>query len=310
LVLLVVLVLLWAYTPVPITVWLWVAIGLIAVVKLGPPVLRALRGGRKPQAPSPATVGELHARALSGGGGAYLATGERGEWISAPPQSAVLLLAGPRAGKTTCVVIPALLAHPGAAVATSTKPEVVTATLGVRRQLGRAWFFDLQGTGAPDGSVPLRWSPVSCAGDWQRAQLVAEAMAGSADVDQDAAHWIERAGALIACCLHAAARSGEGMRELVGWVLRHDPDAPLAELEPSSLAHDVLSGIKHTADRECASIFSTAARVLRAYRSEIALAASDDPNSTPTRSWPAPTPSTSLRSRTSSDCSHPWWWGC
>lgn len=54
-------------------------------------------------------------------------------------------------------------------------------------------------------------------------------------------------------------------------MLRYDHDAPLSELEPGSLAHDVLSGIKHTADRERALIFSTAARVLRAYGSETAL---------------------------------------
>ncbi len=205
---------------------------------------------------APATVPELHQRALSAGGGAYLATGEQGQWIAAPPQSAVLVLAGPRAGKTSCVVIPALIAHPGPAVATSTKPEVLNSTLTGRRALGQAWFFDLQGHGAPPGTVPLRWSPVSRAGDWQQAQLVAEAMTGSTDVEHDAAHWRERARALIACCLHAAARSGQGMRELSGWVLRQDADSPMAELEPDSIA----------------------ARVLRAYRSPVALAASTEPN--------------------------------
>ncbi len=73
------------------------------------------------------------------------------------------------------------------------------------------------------------------------------------------------------------------MREVLGWVLRHDYDAPLSELEPGSLAHDVLSGIKHTADRQRASIFSTAARVLRAYRTETALRASQDVNFDPER---------------------------
>ncbi len=89
------------------------------------------------------------------------------------------------------MVIPALLAHPGPAVATSTKPEVLQATLGARRQLGETWFSDLQGHGAPVGTRPLRWSPVTQADDWQRAQLVADAMTGSAEVDLDAAHWIE-----------------------------------------------------------------------------------------------------------------------
>jgi type IV secretion system protein VirD4 len=232
------------------------------------------------QAPAASvTIAELHQRARQFGGGAYLATGERGEWISAPPQSAVLVLAGPRAGKTSNVVIPALIAHPGAAVATSTKPEVLAATAAARRHLGEAWFFDLQGREIPDGCRALHWSPVQHAADWQQAQLVAEAMTGAADVDAD--HWHERAAALIACCLHAAALSGQGTRQLAGWVLRHDVDAPLAELAPDSIAADVLAGIKHTADRERSGIFSTAARVLRAYRSPVALAASEHPSFDP-----------------------------
>src|SRR5205823_8027994 len=48
----------------------------------------------KPAAPLPVTtVAGVRGRALATGAGAYLATGERGEWISAPPQSAVLVLA-------------------------------------------------------------------------------------------------------------------------------------------------------------------------------------------------------------------------
>lgn len=63
--------------------------------------------------PEALTSASVRERALRAGGGAYLATGPKGEWVAAPPQSAVLVLAGPRAGKTSCVVIPALIAHPG-----------------------------------------------------------------------------------------------------------------------------------------------------------------------------------------------------
>jgi len=155
---------------------------------------------------------------------------------------------------------------------------VLAATLAARRQLGEAWFFDLSGHGTPPGCRALRWSPVQHASDWQRAQLIAEAMTGAAELESDAAHWRERASALIACALHAAARSGRGMRELSGWILRHDSDAPLAALDPGSIAADVLQGIRHTAERERSGIFSTAARVLRAYRSEVALNASQQPS--------------------------------
>ncbi|HTW12028.1 MAG TPA: type IV secretory system conjugative DNA transfer family protein, partial [Solirubrobacteraceae bacterium] len=236
---------------------------------------------KEPASPAISSLSDLQRQAARAGGGCYLGTTKQGRPIFAPATAAVLVLAGPRAGKTSCVVIPALAAHPGPAVATSTKREILDATLAVRKRLGQAWFFDLQGEGAPDGTTALRWSPVTRAADWQQAQLVAEAMTGASTVDADGAHWMERAGALIACCLHAAARSEQNMRQVLGWILRHDIDAPLEELGADSIAADVLQGIKHSSDRERASIYSTAARVLRAYRSDIALAASENPNFDP-----------------------------
>ncbi len=55
-------------------------------------------GGREPTRPRRSRPRACAAR----GGGAYVATGAKGEWVAAPPQSAVLVLAGPRAGKTSC----------------------------------------------------------------------------------------------------------------------------------------------------------------------------------------------------------------
>jgi hypothetical protein len=58
------------------------------------------------------------------GGGAYL--GKRGEeWVCADPQSAVMILGPPRSGKTSAVMIPALMGASGAVVSTSTKPDVM-----------------------------------------------------------------------------------------------------------------------------------------------------------------------------------------
>jgi len=229
----------------------------------------------------PATVGELHDRARDAGGGAYLAHSANGEWIAAPPEVAGLVLAGPRAGKTSCVVIPALVAHSGPALCTSTKPELLHATIAARQALGHAWHFNLTDAATPAGTTPLHWSPLTRARDWQGAQLVADAMTGVAQTDRDAAHWSERAAALLAATFHAAATGGLSITEVSSWILRHDLEPPLAELDPASIAADVLAGIKQTADRERSGIFSTAARVLRAYRSPTALTLSSEPNFNP-----------------------------
>jgi hypothetical protein len=77
-------------------------------------------------APEPGEAVREHARSL--GGGAFLGFSPGGGWVSADPEHAVLVLGPPRSGKTTTVVIPALLAAPGAAVSTATKPDVLQAT--------------------------------------------------------------------------------------------------------------------------------------------------------------------------------------
>ena len=46
-----------------------------------------------------ASISELQHDALAAGGGAYLATRPTGDYMFAPPQAAVLVLAGPRAGR-------------------------------------------------------------------------------------------------------------------------------------------------------------------------------------------------------------------
>ena len=158
-------------------------------------VVRALVTGRLhlplPQPRSPATrladrlasaehPGEAvraHSREL--GGGAFLGFSPGGRWVTADPEHAVMLLGPPRSGKTTSVVIPSLLAAPGAALSTSTKRDVIDATWRARSALGQVWLFDPSGeqTTWPPGMRKLCWSPVAAATSWDAALLMARAMA-------------------------------------------------------------------------------------------------------------------------------------
>lgn len=52
---------------------------------------------------------------------------------------------GPRAGKTSCVVVPQLVENRAPAVATSNKRDIVDLTRGQRSSMGRCWVFDPQG---------------------------------------------------------------------------------------------------------------------------------------------------------------------
>ena len=235
---------------------------------------------RAPRA-APDVLASLRAR----GAGVYLGTGRDGAWRHGRPERAVLVLGPPRSGKTSGVIIPTVLGHPGAAVSASTKPDVLTATHQTRAQTGRVWQFDPTGT-APEiaGVQRLRWSPVLCATDWDGALLMARAMVTGAGVGTgttDASHWTRRAQALLAPLLHAAAMGGLGIGEVVDWVARHESDEPgalLTEHGGASLAIGQLTGVQNTEARERSSIFSAAADALDAYTSQAALDAATQPN--------------------------------
>jgi type IV secretion system protein VirD4 len=255
---------------------------LITRGKLPALVALALRSSRLSKAGRlPTTVSELHTHMAANGGGAYLTTRPNSELLQARPNVAILVLAGPRQGKTSCVIIPAVASHPGPVISTSTKTEVYEETSPIRAELGTCWVADLGGEGLPAGATELRWSPLQRAGDWDQAQMVANAMAQATQGQDGESHWTERAGAVLSCLLHAAAVSGRSMRDVSRWVNRHDLDTPWGELPEGSPAHDLLDGIKRTDAENRSRYLSNVSGVLQAYRSETALRIADDPNFDP-----------------------------
>ncbi len=226
-------------------------------------------------------------RRLAGAGcPLYLGAGSGGP-VLAPPEQAVLVLGPPRSGKTTSLVIPNVLGAAGPVVSTSTKPDVLDATCDPRSRMGRCWLFDFSGeVQPPPGVTVMRWCPVLACRDWDTSLLTARVMARAARPGGfvgEAAHWTERAEALLAPLLHAAAHDGSGMAQVVRWVNRHDLDSALAllSLADADLAGDILTGLAATDNRELSGIWSTAAGMLAAYRSRAALDSTKDPNFDP-----------------------------
>jgi type IV secretion system protein VirD4 len=223
------------------------------------------------------------------GGGAYLGT-SGGHWVTADPESAVMVLGPPRSGKTSAVMIPAVLGSSGPVVATSTKPEVLRASARVRSEIGQAWLFDPAGSeqSLPEGVRRLSWSPVAAAGSWDQALVIARAMtscARPAAGSTNESHWSERAGALLAPLIYAANLTDQTIAEVLGWVLRHELRAArsiLADAE-AEVADDVLAGIERTDSRERSSIFSATAGVLAAYNADAVRESAAHPNFDPAR---------------------------
>jgi type IV secretion system protein VirD4 len=228
----------------------------------------------------------LRARVAVAGSPLYLGASSAGPAFAAPQQG-ILILGPPRSGKTTSLVIPNALVAPGAVVSTSTKPDVMAATFRARSDMGQCWLFDPSGTIDPPPDVrQLRWSPVPACRDWEAAVLTARAMAQTARPAGrvgDSAHWTERAEALLAPLLHAAAISDGDLDQVVRWVHRHDLSTALTTVtvNGNDLAEDILAGLRDTDSRELSGIWSTASGVLAAYRTRGALAQAREPNFDP-----------------------------
>jgi len=207
--------------------------------------------------------------------------------LYAGPESAVLVVGPPRSGKTSTLVIPSVLDAPAAVVSTSTKTDVLEATAVHRKSLGRVFVFDpTRSVAVPWWVTRLNWSPVVGCESFDRATLMAHALASAARPGAsltESAHWVERAEALLAPLLFAAALRGVPIGTLCHWVLARDLREPLAAVEASGheLAAAVLAGVAATDERERSGIFSTAAGLLRAYRSDTVLAGASQPNFDP-----------------------------
>lgn len=211
--------------------------------------------------------------------------------VHAGAQHATLVIGPPRSGKTTGVVIPTIITAPGAVVATSTKPDIVGPTLPWRAQQGTCWYFDPSGTTTrPPWTTPARWTPLAGCEHWDtalaRAHALTTAAINPAALTGDGGHWAERGEALLAPLLHAAAGINVDISWVLRWVLRREVTEPLRALGATiktELAKETLVGIAETDERERSGIFSTAARILSAYRHQHTLNAAAQPNFDPGR---------------------------
>ena len=200
-----------------------------------------------------------------------MGNGENG-WTWSLPQHAILVIGPPRSGKTSSIVIPAVISCLGPVVSTSTKNEVMESTRHARSETGSCLLFDPTGTvECPRGIERISWSPLDSAGDWDSALASARSMVLSSRPPgsrQDSYHWTERAESLLAPLFHAAAIAELDTRDLIKWVNRREAGEALDILQAdnSELAGDLLEGILSTDAREMSGIWSTASGVLAAYR--------------------------------------------
>ena len=165
------------------------------------------------ETPTPAEVG-------------YLLGRSKGRQVWASVEDSMLVLGPPRSGKGLHVVINAILDAPGAVIATSTRPDNLTATLRARQRRGPVAVFDPQhlAEGLPAG---LRWSPIRGCADPLTAMIRASGLAASTGLGsggvESGGFWEGKTKTALQVLLHAAALDHRPSSELFRWTL--DPTA-------------------------------------------------------------------------------------
>ena len=183
-----------------------------------------------------------------------------GQQLFALWEYVMIALAGPRVGKTTTLVIPAILEAPGTVVTTSNKRDTVDATRDPRAQLGQVWIFDPQ-------SIALEqptwwWNPLSYVKDDVKAFKLAEHFASSARADgavQDA--FFEPAGQdLLAGMLLAAALQNRPITQVFTWLSEPTNQEPVDVLRAHDydlIAADV-QGVIMSPEKQRGGVYGTA----------------------------------------------------
>ena len=174
-----------------------------------------------------------------------------------------LVIAPPRSGKTSGLVIPAALEHQGPLVTTSVRSDVRDQTIARRRQLGRVFVWD------PFGARTDSWNPLHGCKDWGHALQVARWLTQAVDLGSggNTEYFAQEAQGMIGPLLHAAALSDRTVIDVYNWILEREESEPEAILIASE-AYDAnrrLENVYSYTERQRDGIIGMAASYLQIY---------------------------------------------
>ncbi len=239
--------------------------------------LRPRKGGRHRLSTGLTRLFCFNRRGSAPAGGDSWPLGElRGRTLRSSGESHLMAVAPTRSGKTTRVLVPALLDHDGPAVVLLNKDEVVLETLGSRVHCGPVWIY------APLSSGPAwelaGWSPLLGCEDWEQALRMgrwlfdADPAASASSNDSGGARFYNREaiGVALPPLLHAAALDGRTMADIHGWLRSgidglDEPRAILSERSADAAAN-ALAGIQAQDERPRSLLLMSAAQLIDAYR--------------------------------------------
>jgi type IV secretory pathway TraG/TraD family ATPase VirD4 len=187
-----------------------------------------------------------------------------GRWLMQGWEDASIDIAGPRMGKTTTRVIPAILEAPGAVIATSNKTDALNATREQRAEHGPVYVFDPQNL---THQLPaLYWDPLSYVTDETRAGELADVFA-AAVTDRDArsdGFFAPKGQKVVAALLLAAAAAGRTIDQAYSWVVDPRDSEPVRVLRDHGypLLADSLAGEINSPEKQRGGVYGTAEKSL------------------------------------------------
>lgn len=184
--------------------------------------------------------------------------------LAAPSRDSVLVLGPTGGGKTSSILIPAILAWQGPVLAVSVKDDLFDATAAWRRTAGPLQVLDP--TGGHSG-LAGRFDPVRGVCDRASARRVAASLCGSAAVgagEAESRFWSQLAAKLLAPMLLAAHTSGGGIDEVTTWIDRRDESTPLDLLQAAGehRSVDALLASLERDERQLSSVYATVESIL------------------------------------------------
>jgi hypothetical protein len=216
--------------------------------------------------------------------GFRLGIAEPGDYpLWASEEDTGLIIAGPRAGKTSALVVPAILTAPGPVIATSNKVDIHVLTGKMRRSMGEVFVLDPQRmSGIPQ---TWWWDPLRGIADIAEARrflghFVATVGGGS---DRSDGYFTPATERLLSQLVLAAACSRRTLRDVQLW-LADRAEAP-AELLRGNGYLDAAIGVESllsAAPEQQDGVFETALTALSCLESEPVLR-----YITPPRTWVA-----------------------
>ncbi|THG29289.1 type IV secretory system conjugative DNA transfer family protein [Naasia lichenicola] len=183
--------------------------------------------------------------------------------LYASPEDMVTTIAGPRTGKSTSLVVPAILSAPGAVITTSNKRDVLDTTRAFRAERGRVWAFDPQ-------QVALQppdwwWNPLSyVTNDLQAAKLAEHFASGSRSADARTDAYFDAAGQdLLAGFLLAAAVDKRPVTDVFTWTTQPGDDVPVGILRRNGYLQmaDAVASQVYGEPRRRDSVYGTASQM-------------------------------------------------